>query len=146
DHASMVLTPAKGTTIQDLETIKKLCTAIGFTHIQISSPREHDEMIAFTSQLAHVVSGAYIKSPTAEKHQGFSAGSYKDMTRVAALNESMWTELFLANRDNLSEEISTLIAHLEEYKTALDHQDEEALYRLLQEGRKRKEVIDHQQF
>ena len=102
--ASMILTPTKGS-IQDVEKVKDLFTAIGFTNIQIATPEEHDQMIAFTSQLAHVVSSAYIKSPAAMKHQGFSAGSYKDLTRVAKLNEDMWTELFLDNPEFLTEEI-----------------------------------------
>ena len=105
NNASMIFTPTKGP-IESMEKLKKLFTSIGFTNIEIATPEEHAPAeIAFTSQLAHVVSNAYIKSPTAQEHMGFSAGSYKDLTRVAKLNEDMWTELFLENPDNLADEI-----------------------------------------
>ncbi len=99
-------------------------------------------MIAFTSQLAHVVSSAYIKSPTALEHVGFSAGSFKDMTRVAKLNETMWTELFLENRQYLCREIEMLIGHLQEFHEAIDSSDQDRLFSLLKEGRERKAVVD----
>ena len=101
-EASMIIIPSKDVKIEDLEAVKSLYLRLGFTNIQISTPEEHDKIIAYTSQLAHVVSNAYVKSPEAEVHKGFSAGSYKDLTRVAKLNETMWTELFLENEDNLS--------------------------------------------
>ena len=99
-------------------------------------------MIAFTSQLAHVVSNAYIKSPTAGAHKGFSAGSYKDMTRVAWLNPQMWAELFLENRDYLLRELDTLAAALNQYAEALRTENLPELVRLLDEGRRRKEEVD----
>ena len=99
-------------------------------------------MIAFTSQMAHVVSNAYIKSPTAKAHRGFSAGSYKDLTRVARLNEVMWTELFLENADNLSAELDFLITELSRYRDAIRGNDADALCKLLAEGRKCKEEVD----
>ena len=99
-------------------------------------------MIAFTSQLAHVVSSAYIKSPTALSHKGFSAGSYRDMTRVAWLNPEMWAELFLDNRDNLLRELDILAENLDAYRKALREGDRETLTRLLQEGKERKEAVD----
>lgn len=146
DKASMVLTPAINARIEDVEKIKNLCTAIGFTNVQITTPQEHDKMIAFTSQLAHVVSNAYIKSPTAEGHEGFSAGSYKDLTRVAKLDENMWTELFLENKDNLSDEIDGIILRLKAYSTAMKNDDSEELRRLLKEGREKKALIDKEYF
>ena len=99
-------------------------------------------MIAFTSQLAHVVSSAYIKSPAATQHNGFSAGSYKDMTRVAWLNPTMWAELFLENGDFLTSELDTIIQHLTEYRQAIAEGDRERLVSLLDEGRRRKEEVD----
>ena len=95
--ASMILTPDENTDIATLETLKKLFLEIGFERITLSSPDEHDRIIAYTSQLAHITSNAYIKSPTAQMYKGFSAGSFKDLTRVAKLDENMWTELFLGN-------------------------------------------------
>ena len=143
--ASMILTPTKGS-IQDVEKVKDLFTAIGFTNIQIATPEEHDQMIAFTSQLAHVVSSAYIKSPAAMKHQGFSAGSYKDLTRVAKLNEDMWTELFLDNPEFLTEEIDGIARRLEEYSRAIKDRDAETLRALLRDGREKKAFIDGEIF
>ena len=99
-------------------------------------------MIAFTSQLAHVVSNAYVKSPTAKNHKGFSAGSYKDMTRVAWLNEVMWAELFMENREPLLFEIESIISSLEEYRDALRLGDKEKMTEILREGRIAKETID----
>ncbi|MHC1773006.1 MAG: prephenate dehydrogenase [Flexilinea sp.] len=142
EGASMVLVPFHGTTIETVQSVKELCKRIGFTCIQISTPEEHDRMIAFTSQLAHVVSSAYIKSPTALEQIGFSAGSFKDMTRVAKLNEKMWTELFLDNPDHLCEEIELLIQHLQEYKEAIRDGDRDRLFNLLKEGRELKAVVD----
>jgi prephenate dehydrogenase len=99
-------------------------------------------MIAFTSQLAHVVSNAYVKTPTAQEHRGFSAGSYKDLTRVAWLNESMWTELFLENKEPLLFEIDHIIASLSEYRDAIASDDADTLRGLLRDGRIAKEKVD----
>jgi len=124
------------------ERMKELFRPCGFGRITVCSAATHDEMIAFTSELAHVVSSAYIKSPTARNRKGFSAGSYKDMTRVAWLNEDMWTEIFMSNRDNLSTEISYIIKSLQEYKAALDAGDADEIWKLLHEGKMAKEQID----
>ena len=142
NNASMVLVPSKDVNINDLEKVKKLFLSIGFTDIQLTTPEKHDKLIAFTSQLAHVVSNAYVKSPTAKEHKGFSAGSYKDLTRVAKLNETMWTELFLENRENLIKEIDGIIENLRQYSDALKAQDADALKALLKDGRECKEKID----
>lgn len=144
-NASMIFTPTKGP-IESMETLKGLFTSIGFTNIEIATPADHDRKIAFTSQLAHVVSNAYIKSPTAREHIGFSAGSYKDLTRVAKLNEHMWTELFLENADNLTNEIDTIIENLQQYSTAIKENDADALRELLKDGRERKAIIDGEIF
>lgn len=139
--ASMILTPAPGADVQQVDRLRALCIQAGFARTVEATPEEHDRIIAYTSQLAHIVSGAYMKSPTAERHDGFSAGSYRDLTRVAKLNEEMWTELFMANCENLSAEISDVICHLQEYQKALDQKDETRLKALLREARERKEQI-----
>jgi prephenate dehydrogenase len=117
-----------------LERLKRLLEPCGFGSFTLSTAENHDRMIAYTSQLAHVVSNAYVKSPTAQEHKGFSAGSYKDLTRVARLNAPMWTELFLDNADNLSREVGTIIENLQAYKDAIDARDAEKLQTLLAEG------------
>ena len=121
-----------------IETVSELCRALGFARITPSTARRHDEIIAYTSQLAHVISSAYIQSKLATAHAGFSAGSFKDMTRVARLNPDMWTELFFENRDNLSSVIGELIGHLSQYKDALDRGDRAAMHTLLSTGDARK--------
>ena len=142
NNASIVLVPSKDVNINDLEKVKKLFLSIGFTDIQLTTPEKHDKLIAFTSQLAHVVSNAYVKSPTAKEHKGFSAGSYKDLTRVAKLNETMWTELFLENDEYLIKEIDGIIENLQQYSAALKARDEKTLRQLLKDGRECKERID----
>lgn len=140
--ASMILTPDKNVELKTLEVLKKFFLEIGFGKITIRTPEEHDKIIAYTSQLAHVLSSAYVKNETADKHRGLSAGSFRDMTRVAYLNETMWTELFMENRENLSEEIGILINNLQKYKDAIDKGDEVYLKELLRDGRERKEKLD----
>lgn len=120
--------------LQVLERLQALLEPCGFGSYTLSTADQHDQLIAFTSQLAHVVSNAYVKSPTARAHKGFSAGSYRDLTRVARLNATMWSELFLDDADYLSAEIGTLIEHLQEYKDAIDAGDAERLEQLLAEG------------
>lgn len=141
DKASMILVPAKDERIEVLEKIKALLVKIGFKSVTVSSPEEHDRIIAYTSQLAHIVSNAYVKSPNAEVHKGFSAGSYRDLTRVAKLNPAMWTELFMENRDNLAMEIDYLITELQKYSDAIKDGDRATLTNLLEEGSKIKESI-----
>jgi prephenate dehydrogenase len=141
-NATMILVPRKQEDLFLVSRLSELLRETGFRSVTITTPEKHDEMIAFTSQLAHVVSNAYIKSPTAADHLSFSAGSYRDLTRVAKLNETMWTELFLDNADHLGFELDCLIASLREYRDAIAAGDAETLCRLLKEGRERKESID----
>lgn len=141
-NAPMVLVPPSFDDIALLQRVKELLAPAGFGHISVTTAQAHDEMIAFTSQMPHLVSNAYIKSPTAAEHKGFSAGSYKDMTRVAWLNAPMWAELFLENRDCLLRELGWLMESLREYRAALEKNDLPELTRLLEEGKKRKEEVD----
>lgn len=135
DGASMILTPTMSPELKILEMLKNYFLDIGFSRMTMSTPEIHDRIISYTSQLAHIVSGAYVKSPTAQEQRGFSAGSFRDMTRVARLDENMWTELMLANADNLSGELRTLIDNLQKYLNALEARDEDALRECLKEGR-----------
>jgi prephenate dehydrogenase len=138
--ASMILTPDDRTDMQMLETLKSFFTDIGFAGLTFSEPDEHDRIIAYTSQLAHLVSSAYVKSPEAQRRRGFSAGSYRDMTRVAHLDEDMWTELFLDNADYLTEQLDVLIGHLNDYRAALGSHDANRLCALLKDGREKKAI------
>ena len=141
-NAPMVLVPPIYDDISFLDRIKKMLAPAGFGRFSVTDAAEHDKMIAFTSQLAHVVSNAYVKTPTAQNHKGFSAGSYKDMTRVAWLNENMWTELFLENRDPLLYELDHIIESLTEYRNAIADGDADRLRGLLRDGRIAKEMVD----
>ena len=140
--APMVLVPADFNNIELLSRVKELLAPAGFGRFSVTTAEKHDEMIAFTSQMAHVVSNAYIKSPTAGNHKGFSAGSYKDLTRVAWLNPQMWAELFLENKDFLMRELNILIENLQKYELAMEQDDLPGLTALLDEGRRRKEEVD----
>ncbi|MBO5416815.1 MAG: prephenate dehydrogenase [Clostridia bacterium] len=141
-NAPMVIVPPKYDDIYFLDNIKQLLSPAMFGRITVTTAEEHDRMIAFTSQLAHIVSNAYVKSPTAQNHKGFSAGSYKDMTRVAWLNEYMWSELFLENKEPLLFEIDSIISSLVEYREAIESDDKERLIQLLRDGRLAKEKVD----
>ena len=125
-----------------LESVKKFYLGFGFKNVEICSAKLHDERIAFTSQLCHIVSNAFIKNENAAVHDGFSAGSYKDMTRVARLDPVMWGDLMTDNSANLIKELDELIFHLNEYRDALNNKDKEKLTRLLSEGNERKLSID----
>lgn len=140
--APMVLVPPRYDDPTLLQRVKDVLEPCGFKRFSVTTAEAHDKMIAFTSQMPHIISNAYIKSPTALSHSGFSAGSYKDLTRVAWLNPQMWSELFLSNADNVLQELDILIKSLQSYRSAIENQDADTLIRLLDEGRKRKEEVD----
>lgn len=125
-----------------LSQVREMVRPLGFGKFSVTSAEEHDHVIAFTSQLAHVVSNAYVKSPTAQEHHGFSAGSYRDLTRVAHLNASMWAELMTGNAQYLSQELTYLIDSLAAYRDALEKKDEGQLEELLAEGDRIKRALD----
>ena len=142
DGASMIIVPPEADDIHLLERVKKILTPAGFAHVTVTTAGHHDAMIAYTSQMCHILSNAYVKSPRAQEHKGYSAGSYRDLTRVAWLNENMWTELFLENKDYLMEELDLVIGHLQEYRDAMAGDDADKLRDLLAEGRICKEKVD----
>lgn len=140
--ASMLLALSKEIQAEKLETLKAFYKDLGFSAIVITTPDEHDSMIAYTSQLAHITSCSYIDNPKAMKHKGFSAGSYQDMTRVARINADMWTELFLDNRDNLIHDIDNLINNLSQFRNALDTGNDDKLRSLLSRSNDIKSLIE----
>ena len=140
--APMVLVPRRFDDMQLLQWAKDMLAPCKFGSFSVTTASEHDRMIAFTSQMPHIVSNAYIKSPTALSHKGFSAGSYNDMTRVAWLNPQMWAELFLDNKDNVLYELNYYIESLMTYRDAVAAGDKDTLVQLLDEGKKRKEEVD----
>lgn len=133
-NATMILVPPENIAPEKLDFAVSLFKSVGFGAINVTSAKEHDEIIAYTSQLAHVLSNAYVKSPRAKLHRGYSAGSFRDLTRVAHLNPKMWTELFMDNRDNLIGEVELLAKNLLEYADAMKSGDAERLYALLEGG------------
>lgn len=140
--APMVLVPQKFDDPELLQWAKDALKPCNFGSFSVTTAQKHDQMIAFTSQMPHIVSNAFIKSPTALQHKGFSAGSYKDLTRVAWLNPQMWADLFLNNKDNILFELKSYIESLQKYLDALEADDRNALISLLDEGKKRKEEVD----
>lgn len=139
ENASMIVTPTENTPAEVVAKMREFSKETGFERYVVTTPQEHDQIIAYTSQLAHVVSSAYIKSPTCKKQVGFSAGSFKDLTRVAKLNPEMWTSLFLKNKKALVEEIDCIIKNLTEYRDLIDGEKEQELYESLAYGTKCKE-------
>lgn len=144
-NATMILVPKDQRDFLLIERITTSLKPLGLKKIVTTDPENHDRMIAYTSQLAHVVSSAYIKSPSAICHKGYSAGSFRDLTRVAWLNEKMWTELFIENGDYLAPEIDLVIENLQKYSDAIKTKDEKWLEELLREGRIAKERSESQQ-
>jgi len=142
EGAPMVLIPPVYDDIALLDRVKQALEPCHFGHFSVTTAEDHDKKIAFTSQMAHIVSNAYVKSPTALEHKGFSAGSYKDLTRVAWLNPQMWAELFLENKDNVLFELDTLIENLQAYRRSIAQDDMAGLVMLLEEGKRRKEEVD----
>lgn len=142
EGAPMVLVPDRFDDIDLLDRAKQALSPCHFGSFSVTTAENHDRMIAFTSQMPHIVSNAFIKSPTALEHRGFSAGSYKDLTRVAWLNAPMWAELFLENREYTLSELDAFIASLLQYRKAIAENDENALIALLEEGKRRKEEVD----
>lgn len=142
DRASMILTPDPDMDLRVMQRARDFFLDINFRRVQFTSPKTHDEMIAYTSQLAHIVSSAYVKSPLAQTHRGFSAGSFRDMTRVARLNENMWTELFFDNREALLPEVESIVQRLTEYRDALREGNREAMRTLLRDGSELKKSLE----
>ncbi|MCR5718889.1 MAG: prephenate dehydrogenase [Oscillospiraceae bacterium] len=137
--ANFIMTPLPETPKYVLAQVRNFAHQIGFRKFVITTPEMHDRMIAYTSQLAHVVSSSYVESPVIELESGFSGGSFHDMTRIATMNEDMWTDLFMENRESLLEELDILIQNLSEYRKALADSDRDRVYDLIRKGRLRKE-------
>lgn len=137
EKASMILVPVKAG-IKRLAEIKEFSLSLGFSSVVVTTAEKHDEIIAFTSQLAHLVSSSYIKSPTANQFMGFSAGSFRDMTRVARLSSEMWSQLTVDNKDFLVAEIDNIINSLNQYKNALKAGDVNKMKELLEDGNQKK--------
>ena len=140
--APMVLVPPRYDDMELLQQVKDLLEPCKFGMFSVTTAENHDRMIAFTSQMPHIISNAYIKSPTALEHRGFSAGSYKDLTRVAWLNSQMWAELFMANKENVLSELDFFIESLQQYRSAISRDDFDSLKSLLEDGKQRKEQVD----
>ena len=138
-NRSYIIAATPTTDDEAVNTLKELVLKIGISDITVTTPQNHDRMIAFTSQLPHILAGAYMESPTSREHNGYSAGSYHDVSRVASVDENLWSELFLENRDYLTAELKCLIGSLCQYLTAVEKSDKDELFRLIKESRLLKE-------
>lgn len=141
EKASMILVPVKAD-IFAVDKLKEFYLSVGFSRVVITDDKTHDEIIAYTSQLCHIVSNAFIKNKRAENRSGFSAGSFKDLTRVARMDSAMWAELIAFNRDNAISELDELIDNLNKYRAAIADGDNERLKSLFSEGNERKIRIE----
>lgn len=138
--ASYIITPCEAEQ-KYVDMLSKLAKSIGFATIKVTTPEEHDRMIAFTSQLPHVLACSYVLSPCCPNHNGFSAGSYRDVSRVANINSKLWSELFLENKEPLVEELDILIENITKIIDAIKSEDKQALADLLEQGHKVKEML-----
>lgn len=141
DNASFICTPYDNTPRAKTDALVGLAQEMGFARTVVTTPEHHDEMIAFTSQIAHVLACSYVLSPLAPQHAGYSAGSYRDVSRVARINADMWTELFISNKDALVREIDDLVSNLMKFKYCIVNEDEQQLHDLMEKGNKIKEEI-----
>ena len=141
--ASMILTPYPYMGRGPLDALDGYLRSIGFSQVVITSPEHHDEMIAFTSQLCHIISSAYVREPLAAAHNGYSAGSFRDMTRVGAPDPDVWTELFMLNREKLSAVLVRFIERLEDFREAISAGDAERIHAALQDGVAAKKAWAH---
>ncbi len=140
DNASFICTPTNAPKAK-VDTLVELAKQMGFARTVVTTPEHHDEMIAFTSQIAHVLACSYVLSPLAPMHPGFSAGSYRDVSRVARINGEMWSELFISNKEPLIREIDDLVNNLEKFRKAISEEDSDELVRLMAQANKIKEEI-----
>lgn len=139
-NAFMILVP-QATSKEQVSVLEKLSYDMGFKGVTVSTPEEHDRIIAYTSQLPHILACCYISDPDAVRHSGFSAGSYKDVSRVATINAKMWRELFLQNSDYLTGHIDMLVENLNRMKTYIDNAEGDKLEKMLDDGDKIKRRI-----
>ncbi|HHU23014.1 MAG TPA: prephenate dehydrogenase [Clostridiales bacterium] len=144
-NASLILTPYENTPRKAVKTVWKLALKLGFGRLQIVTPERHDEIVSYTSHLCHLLSCAYISSPLAPEYEGFTAGSFRDMTRIARINETMWSELLIENREHLCREADEFILRLRELMELVRSQDRRGLCRLLRKCREIKENLDAKQ-
>lgn len=142
DNANMIIVENDLTNAEAVQTLTEIFSKMGFKLIKHCSSEHHDRKIAYTSQLAHIVSNAYVKSPASTNYVGFTGGSFQDMTRIAGVDEEVWTRLYMLNREKVSEELSILISNLQKYLKAFENNNEEELKNLLKEGRKEKARLD----
>lgn len=139
-NASYIIVPCDAAD-NVIDMLAELAKSIGFGTIKITTPEEHDRMIAFTSQLPHVLACSYVLSPCCPNHKGFSAGSYRDVSRVANINSTLWSELFLENKEPLISELDILIENITQIKDAIAKEDTETLKNLLEKGRQVKQSL-----
>lgn len=139
NRASYILTPIDSTAPKALEVAESYIKALNAAKITVATPEHHDRMIAFTSQMPHIIAGSYVKSPSCLSRKGFSAGSFKDVSRVATVDENLWAELFMKNKDSLLPELNCMIEKMQIYKNALENEDIESLKNTIRLGRMIKE-------
>ncbi len=141
ERASALFVPVKAE-LDTVALLKRLFFDIGFDFVKLTTAEEHDRIIAYTSQLAHVISSCYINTPVAEEHDGYSAGSFRDLSRVARMNPKMWEELLTENSENVINVLDPFIERLREFSDALKSGDNEKLLRMFEQGNAKKELVD----
>ncbi len=141
DKADALPISYENTPRNKVDALVGLAQDMKFARTVVTTPEHHDEMIAFTSQIAHVLACSYVLSPLAPMHPGYSAGSYRDVSRVARINAEMWSDLFIDNKDALVREVDDLVSNLMKFKYNIINEDRQALCDLMNKANSIKEEI-----
>lgn len=142
ENANCIITPTKNNTKQGIEFVKKIAKELKFRKVSILSVEKHDEMIAFLSQLTHCIAVALMVCKKSDKLVDYTGDSFRDLTRIANINENMWTELFLMNKKYLIKEMNEFLEAFEELKIAIIEENIKEIKRLMRLSTKRRKMFD----
>lgn len=141
-EANFIITPTSKNTEHGIDTIRKMAEILNFAHISILSVEEHDKMISFVSQLTHVIAVTLMNTNDNTHLVDYTGDSFRDLTRIAKINEKLWTELFLMNKENLLQDIEDFSKELNHFKETLENEDVEEMKRLFIQSTERRKLFD----
>lgn len=142
EPANFIITPTAANTPEGIAWVRSLAETLNFRHIALLSPAEHDKMVGFLSQLTHVIAVTLMNTSDNTHLVDYTGDSFRDLTRIAKINESLWTELFLMNKQNLVREIDEFAAELAHFRSVLENEDTEEMKRLFRQSTQRRKCFD----
>ena len=140
--ANYIVTPTKKNTPEAIQTVIELGRLLGFSNVTTLCPEEHDEMIGFLSQLTHCIAITLMTCNDKENMEKFTGDSFRDLTRIARINDLMWSELFLANKDVLLEQMNLFIKKFNELKNMLENEDVDGMRKMMRHSTERRALFD----